>query len=74
MSCNVIRAVFVLLALVWFGYTALTFIGSTLGDCMDVQLCDEFKKTSVGLVFWRWLAGCLILFGAYRFFRKEPDV
>jgi hypothetical protein len=68
-----IQILFVVLAVLWFAYSAMTFLGATLGDCFDVQLCSEIKKVSVGLVFWRWLAGCLILFGAYRFFRKEPE-
>ncbi len=74
MNPTAIRIVFVFLTILWFAYSGLTFIGSTLGDCFAAQLCDEIKKASVGLVFWRWLAGCLILFGAYRLFRKEPDV
>ena len=69
-----IQVVFILLTLLWFGYAALTFLGSVMGDCFDARLCDELKNTSVRLVFWRWLAGCFVLFGAYRFFRKDPDV
>ena len=74
MSRLAIQILFVLLAIVWLAFSAMMLLGATLGDCFDAQLCDQIKKVSVGLIFWRWLAGCLILFGAYRFFRKDPDV
>ena len=74
MSRLAIQILFVVLAVLWFAYSGMTLLGATLGDCFDEWLCNEIKRVALGLVFWRWLAGCLILFGAYRFFRKEPDV
>ena len=69
-----IQTLFLLLMLGWFLFSSFMFMAHTLGDCGDVVLCEEIKKVSVSLVFWRWLAGSLILFGAYRFFRKDLDV
>jgi hypothetical protein len=68
-----IQLLFVALTICWFAFSAFTLLDATLGDCMDEQLCIRLKDASTGLVLWRWLAGCLILFGAYRFFRKEPE-
>jgi hypothetical protein len=68
-----IQIVFVLLLTLWIGFSLVSFFLSAFSDCFDDQLCIKLKNVSAGLIFWRWLAGCLILFGAYRFFRKDPE-
>jgi hypothetical protein len=69
-----IQILFILLAVCWFAFSAFMLLGATLGDCGDLETCGEVKDLAFGLVFWRWVAGCLILFGGYRFFRKDRDV
>jgi len=68
------RIVFALLAAGWFAFSVLTLLIATLGDCRVIETCTEVKDLGFWLVVWRWIAGCLILFGGYRMVRKGPDV
>ena len=73
MKRRLIQALFVVLGLVWLGYTAFDLFASTFGDCFDDQVCRNFKNTSFQLIFWRGLCVAIILVLAYRFFRVETE-
>jgi hypothetical protein len=70
---RLIQALFVVLGLAWLGYSACDLFARTFGDCFDNQVCQNFKSTSMQLVFWRGLCVAIILVLAYRIFRVEPE-
>jgi hypothetical protein len=72
-SRRAIQVIFVILGLLWGLFCLFELFVSVYGDCVDDELCVALKNTSAGLVLWRGLAVTLILFIAYRFFRKEPE-
>ncbi len=75
MSQRWLRFGFGALAVAWFLFSLLMLVLNIMGDCLqDQDLCQSAKSSAVGLVFWRWLAGCFILNYAYRLFSKDDDV
>jgi len=70
---RLVQALFVVLGLVWLGYTAFEFFAFNFGDGCDEGLCRDYRIASTGLVFWRGLCVAFILIFAYRIVRVEPD-
>jgi len=44
-------------SLVWLGFTALYWVGSLMGDCLETNYaCLAFKEYGPSLILWRGLA------------------
>ena len=74
MTRRAIQAIFVILGIVWVAFVLVDLFSSTYGNCAGGQWCEGRKSIASDLVFWRGLCVAVLIFVAYRFFRKEPDV
>ncbi|HEX8257304.1 MAG TPA: hypothetical protein VF589_06695 [Allosphingosinicella sp.] len=69
-----IQIIFVMLGIAWMLFVTFDLFTSIYGDCAGDRWCEGRKSIAGGLVFWRGFCVTLLIFLAYRFFRKEPDV
>ena len=70
-------AVFVVLGLVWLGYTMLHLVVSGLGNCAGDEACEFYRPFVSGSIIWRGIAVALMLILAYLGFRalnRDDDV
>jgi hypothetical protein len=73
-SRGAIQLLFVLIGLAWMAFVSWDLFIHAFGDCGGDQMCENYKRAAGGLVFWRGLCVGLLIVGAYRLFRKEPNV
>ena len=66
LSCGL----FLIAGLAWLSFVAFDLFAVTLGDCIEDTPCEFYRPYVSGFIFWRGLAGGLLLVLAYLFFRN----
>ena len=74
MSGPALKVFFIVLTFLWLAVSFFSVFVTALGDCGDNIPCLETQDAQLSMIGWRCLAGCLILFNIYMFFRKDSDV
>ena len=69
-----ITAIFVLLELVWCGYSAMAWLGAAFPDYGADKVFNQIKGLEISVVWWRWVAVSLMLGIAYKLIRRGADV
>ena len=69
-----IGALFVLLGLVWCGYSALALFGAEFPDYGDDKIFIQIQGLEISVVWWRWLAVSLLLGITYKLLGRGADV
>ena len=69
-----IVAIFVLLELVWSGYSVLAGLGAAFPDYGNDEIFNQIKSLEISVVWWRWLAVSLVLWFGFSFFRRSVNV
>jgi hypothetical protein len=71
---TVIFVLFVLLELIWSGYSALAWLGAAFPDYADDKIFNHIKSLEISVVWWRWLAVSLMLGIVWRSLQRGMNV